>query len=174
MWPRLSTASSRWSCDRVARFQVVRAASLALAFLTLVTACGGKKKSQHAKFVEQADAVCSKWGQALQQIPQPPDPTAPPQVAPYLQRFVPLLRKQNAELGRLTPPTKDSATMRLFLAAQRAQAEFAARAQQAAAQGDQNRMQLELRRWQAAIAQGAQAGNELGFKVCTGTASAGA
>jgi hypothetical protein len=35
-------------------------------------------------------------------------------------------------------------------------------------------MQLELRRWQAAIAQGAQAGNELDFKVCTGTASAGA
>jgi hypothetical protein len=143
-----------------------------LTLLLLLAGCGGKKQSEHAKFVERADTVCAKWGQALQQIPQPLDPTAPPQVVPYLQRFVPLLRKQNAELARLTPPANDAATMRLFLAAQAAQAEFAARARLAASRGNQNRMQLELGRWQGAIAQGAQAGNELGFKVCTGTASA--
>jgi hypothetical protein len=152
----------------------VRVASVTFALVLLLAGCGGKKKSEHAKFIEQADAVCAKWGQALRQIPQPPDPTAPVQVAPYLQRLVPLLSRQNAELGRLQPPESDAARMRLFLSAQAAQAAFAARARGAAARGNKARMQLELQRWQAAIIQGAQVGNALGFRVCTGTSSVSA
>jgi hypothetical protein len=151
----------------------MRAVAILALILVAGAGCGGgKKRSEHARFVEQADTVCGKWGQALRQIPQPPDPTAPVQVAPYLQRFVPLLRKQNAELGSLKPPAKDARNMDLFLQAQGAQASLAARAGAAAARGNQKRMQLELSRWQAAIGQGAQIGNALGFKVCTGTASA--
>jgi hypothetical protein len=152
----------------------MRTGLLLIVALLVTPGCGAKKKSEHAKFVEQADAVCAKWGQALRQIPQPPDPTAPVQVAPYLQRLVPLMRRQNAELARIRPPAKDASNMQLFISTQEAQVFFAGRARAEAARGNKSRMQFELRRWQAAIAQAAQVGNEFGFKVCTGTSSGSA
>ena len=137
-------------------------------FGALLAGCGDKSKSEHKKFVDRADAICQAYGQAFRQIPQPPDPTAPVQVAPYLQRFVPLLKAENDRLGRLVPPAKDESNMRLFLAVQGAQATFAERARAAAARGKQAQMQSELARWQATIGQANQVGRRLGFSVCAG------
>lgn len=150
----------------------MRLATVTLALVLLVTGCGGNKKSAHAKYVERADATCTSYGQALHQIPQPPDPTSAVQVAPYLQRFVPLLARENAALRAIAPPSEDAAKVQRFLQAQDAQAFWAERARVAAARENQARMQASLSQWQLAVTAAAQVGNELGFKACTGTSSA--
>jgi hypothetical protein len=63
-------------------------------------------------FAEKADAVCDKWQSKIDEIPPPADPA---ELAPTMKKTIPLTEKEVAELRKVEPPPKRSATVANFI-----------------------------------------------------------
>jgi hypothetical protein len=74
--------------------------------------CGGGGTLSKADFVSRADAICKRYSARIKAIPQPKSPAGIPR---FVERALPLTRKELAELRALRPPAKDAGTVRRIL-----------------------------------------------------------
>lgn len=70
--------------------------------------CGGDGDGGKKAYVEQANAVCARTADRVKALPRATD--APGLIA-HLQQLAAVMRDQAAALRKLTPPTKDAATL---------------------------------------------------------------
>jgi hypothetical protein len=80
--------------------------------LALVAAGCGSKPLSHAAFVRKADAACAARRAQLRALPRP---GALIFFARYLDRALPILRKQRHDVGALREPPADKAQVKLLL-----------------------------------------------------------
>jgi hypothetical protein len=144
----------------------VALACVALLVMLAVPGCGGGDGESEASFVEQADVVCSEAEQEISQVPQPQDPTDPLQLATFLERAVPVAKKQNAELKKLERPAEQRAQIDELLAALDAEVDAAERMLAAAKREDRETIQQLLAESGLASAQAKRAADGLDLVVC--------
>lgn len=84
-----------------------------LATLLAVAGCGGEERLSRAEFLRQADAICANYERRLDAIEEP---RALRDVPRFIERGVPLARKELAELEKLRPPAEDEAKVERLLA----------------------------------------------------------
>jgi hypothetical protein len=119
-------------------------------------------------FVERADVVCSDAELEISRIARPQNSGDPLQVALFLERALPIARRQNQRLRRLERPEEQRVQIDQLLAA--LEAEVAAGEQMLAAARRENRagVQAALQQSQLATLGSRQAAQELGLVVCGG------
>ena len=126
---------------------------------------GGKSKGS---FIDQADVVCSEAEHEISQLPRPLDPGDPLQLAGFLERAVPIARKQNAELKKLERPAEQKAEIDQLIAALDAEVDAAERMLAAAKRGDRGTIQQTLTQSGLASAQSKRVADGLDLAVCGG------
>jgi hypothetical protein len=126
---------------------------------------GGKNKGS---FVEQADVVCSEAEYQISQLPRPQNPSDPLQLAGFLERAVPVARKQNAELKKLERPAEQRAQINQLIAALDAEVDAAERMLVAAKREDPEAIQRLLTESGFASAQSKRLAEGLDLAVCGG------
>ena len=87
-------------------------ATAAVAVLALA-ACGGDERLTRAEYVRQADAICAKYERRLEALGEP---RALRDVPAFIERGVPLAKRELAELEELRPPEGDDPEVERLLA----------------------------------------------------------
>jgi hypothetical protein len=119
-------------------------------------------------FTEQADAICTEAEAQIGRIAPPQDPTDPPQLALFLERAVPIARRQNQQLKQLERPAEQRTQINQLIGALEAEVDAAQRMLAAARREDRAEMQQRLQESGVASAQSGQLAQRLGLKVCGG------
>ena len=112
---------------------------------SIAVACGGGSTVSRADVIARGDAICAS---ALRQIRT----VTPPSLAPaslkamsgYLRQVVPIVEKEIASLRHLPRPAKDHQLLDRYITAVASTAADYRALQQAAAAGDQNRVDTAL------------------------------
>ena len=126
---------------------------------------GGQSKGS---FVDQADVICSEAEHEISQLPRPLDPSDPLQLAGFLERAVPVAKKQNTELKKLERPDEQRAQINELLTALDTEVDAAERMVAAAKRQDSGAIQQSLTESGFASAQSKRAADGLGLAVCGG------
>jgi hypothetical protein len=126
---------------------------------------GGQSKGS---FVDQADVICSEAEHEISQLPRPLDPSDPLQLAGFLERAVPVAKKQNTELKKLERPSEQRAQINELITALDAEVDAAERMVAAAKGQDSEAIQQSLTESGFASAQSKRAADGLGLAVCGG------
>lgn len=124
---------------------------------------GGKSK---ASFVDQADVVCSEAEQEISLVPPPLDSSDPLQLAGFLERAVPVAKRQNTELKKLERPAEQRTEIDQLIAALDAEVGAAERMLAAAKREDREAIPQLLAESGAASAESKRLAEELGLVVC--------
>jgi hypothetical protein len=131
--------------------------------------CGEDGEESEASFAEQADVLCSEAQHEISLVPQPQDPTDPLQLAGFLERAVPVARKQNAELKKLERPESQRPQINDLLAALDAEVDAAEQMLAAAKRDDRASIQRLLTQSGIASAQSKRLADGLDLAVCGGS-----
>jgi hypothetical protein len=126
---------------------------------------GGKSKGS---FVDKADVVCSEAEHEISQLPRPLDPSDPLQLAGFLERAVPVAKRQNAELKKLERPAEQRTEINQLIAALDAEVDAAERMLAAAKREDSGAIQQLLTESGLASAQSKRMADQLDLVVCGG------
>jgi hypothetical protein len=95
---------------------------LSFALVLLAPACGGGgERLALEEFRTEANAVCSRAEERLQELPPPED--SPEGVVAYADRALPILRERQARLDELRPPEEEEQPFRRLLAEARSEAD---------------------------------------------------
>jgi hypothetical protein len=85
-----------------------------LVLVVAVAACGGSShRLSHAELVQRANAICQKFNQQLQALPQPSNPL---EIGAYIKKAVPLEQDALTKLKKLKPSKNDEKDYQQFVA----------------------------------------------------------
>jgi hypothetical protein len=146
-------------------------AAAAAVLVVLGAGCMGDDGTDKASFVEEADTICSDTQLEMSRVQQPQDPRDPLQLALFLERAVPVAREQNRKLKALERPDEQRAQINRWLGALDAEVDVAERMLTAARREDSRAVQASLQESALASAQSRQFAQQVGLRVCSGTAS---
>jgi hypothetical protein len=146
-------------------------AAAAAVLVVFGAGCMGDDGTDKASFVEEADTICSDSQLQMSRVQQPQDPRDPLQLALFLERAVPVAREQNRKLKALDRPDEQRAQINRWLGALDAEVDVAERMLTAARREDRGAIQTALQETGIASAQSRQFAQEVGLRVCSGTAS---
>jgi hypothetical protein len=146
-------------------------AAAAAVLVGLGAGCMGDDSTDKASYVEEADMICSDSQLQMSRVQQPQDPRDPLQLALFLERAVPVAREQNRKLKALERPEEQRTQINRWLGALDAEVDVAERMLTAAQREDRRAVQAALQESALASAQSRQFAQQVGLRVCSGTAS---
>lgn len=113
--------------------------------------------------MKKADAICTAYRSATKNTRQP---RTYDQVVAFVKRTLPLYEAALLQLEALTPPSKDAAAVRAWLAADRGVAKATRDLGNAAERRDYPSINAALARSELAASRGRRAAAALGMQVC--------
>jgi hypothetical protein len=125
---------------------------------------GDDGSSEKDAFVQQADTICQRYAQQIGGIPRPQ--TFLRDFAVYMQRAVPIARRQNGELNALTPPDDLADDYRRMLTFLDQQLDLAAKAGEEAFAGRESRAQTAYRQSLDPAGEASRIATRIGFNTC--------
>jgi hypothetical protein len=140
---------------------------VAAAFVGLLLAgcsIGDNGSSEKDAFVEQADAICFPYAQQIGGIPRPQ--TYLRDFAVYMQRAVPIARRENIALAKLTPPEDLADDYRRMLSFLDQQLDLAEKAGEEAYAGRAGRAEAAYRQSLDPGGEAARIASRIGFTTC--------
>jgi len=143
-------------------------ASVALFVVLGFPGCEDNGSESKGSFVDQADVICSEAEHEISQQPRPLDSSDPLQLAGFLERAVPVAKKQNTELKKLERPAEQRAQINELITALEAEVDAAERMVAAAKRQDSRAIQQLLTESGFASAQSKRVADGLGLAVCGG------
>ncbi|MBA2475745.1 MAG: hypothetical protein H0V40_07310 [Actinobacteria bacterium] len=111
----------------------------------------------------KADAICSAFQARIDALPQPAQPA---EVATLVENTIVLARDEQRRLRTLRPPPRQTAAVRLFLAALDRSIIALERLQRAAEAQDDREAQKAIQLGEAAGRDAARQGDLLGLQIC--------
>ena len=135
----------------------------AVGIVLVVSACGGDERLTKAEYVRQADAICAKYERRLEALREP---RTLRDVPAFIERGVPLAKRELAEFEELRPPEGDQAEVeRLLTQVEETIAELE-RLGEAAAARDRAAAQTAAARVEEAGAEAAKLARSYGLDEC--------
>jgi hypothetical protein len=125
---------------------------------------GDDGSSEKDAFVKQADAICFPYAQQIGGIPRPQ--TYLRDFAVYMQRAVPIARRENRELAALTPPDELTEDFRRMLSFLEQQLDLAEKAGEEAYAGRAARAEAAYRQSLDPGGEAARIAARIGFTTC--------
>jgi hypothetical protein len=141
-------------------------AALLVAAVAMLPACGGDGgggQLSAAEFRTQADKICADAQTEFEAVEQP---QSEEELTEYLQKVVPILRDQVEKLDDLNPPDELQEDWDRAIELNRESLEKAEEAQQAAEDGDQQRVQEILEEADTNEEELDQLAQDLGLQTC--------
>jgi hypothetical protein len=133
----------------------------------LVSGCGsssGSGRLSHTDLVKRADAICAEAHQAQQAVPAPKTLA---DVAPVLDRELPIVRAELRKLAALQPAQEDEAAFKALLSDFSKSIALGVQVRNAARAGARTRQQLLTPAAAGAITQTRAVATGLGLRVCS-------
>jgi hypothetical protein len=139
-----------------------------LAFLTgamglAAAGCGGDDRLTREELVEEADATCADFDQRIEEVDEP---ESPEDIERYVQEIRPIVEEGTDELDALEPPEDLEDEYDRWIEETRSAIESFDELEEAAASGDEQRIQEVLRDVGEGGDEADQLAQELGFQEC--------
>ncbi len=135
----------------------------ALALAAAAAGCGGGDRLSQAEYVKQADAICAKYEERLDALPQPKS-TA--DLKTLVDKGLPIAREGNAELNELKPPEDLEAKVEEWHKRNDRNLELIEELGQAAEDGDEEKIQTLASEADENESQADRLARELGLEDC--------
>jgi hypothetical protein len=141
-----------------------------LAFLTgamglAAAGCGGDDRLTREELVEEADATCADFDQRIEEIDEP---ESPEDIERYIQEIRPIVEEGTDELDTIQPPEELEDEYDQWIQEMRSAIERFDELEEAAASGDEQRIQEALQSTGEGGEEADQLAQELGFQECGG------
>jgi hypothetical protein len=136
-----------------------------LVALILAAGCGGDDGLSREEFVSEADAICQEFDQRLDDVEEP---QSPEDVERYVDEVRPVIEDGLNELEELQPPEELEGRWNELVASNDESLEALDDLRQAAANGDQERLQEITEDASQRDAESDRIAQEIGLQECTG------
>jgi hypothetical protein len=125
--------------------------------------CGGNDRLTREELVEEADATCADFDQRIEEIDEP---ESPEDIERYVQEIRPIVEEGTDELDALQPPEELEDDYDQWIQETRSAIDMFDELEEAAASGDEQRIQEVLQGAGEGGEEADRLAQELGFQEC--------
>jgi hypothetical protein len=125
--------------------------------------CGGNDRLTREELVEEADATCADFDQRIEEIDEP---ESPEDIERYVQEIRPIVEEGTDELDALQPPEELEDDYDQWIQETRSAIDMFDELEEAAASGDEERIQEVLQSAGEGGEDADRLAQELGFQEC--------
>jgi hypothetical protein len=125
--------------------------------------CGGDDRLTREQLVEEADATCADFDQRIEEIDEP---ESPEDIEGYVQEIRPIVEEGTDELDALQPPEELEDEYDQWIQETRSAIDMLDELEEAAASGDEQRIQEVLQGAGEGGEEADRLAQELGFQEC--------
>jgi len=125
--------------------------------------CGGDDRLTREELVEEADATCADFDQRIEEIDEP---ESPEDIEGYVQEIRPIVEEGTDELDALQPPEELEDDYDQWIQETRSAIDMLDELEEAAASGDEQRIQEVLQGAGEGGEEADRLAQELGFQEC--------
>jgi hypothetical protein len=125
--------------------------------------CGGDDRLTREELVEEADATCADFDQRIEEIDEP---ESPEDIERYVQEIRPIVEEGTDELAELQPPEELEDEYDQWIQETRSAIDMFDELEEAAASGDEQRIQEVLQGAGEGGEEADRLAQELGFQEC--------
>jgi hypothetical protein len=125
--------------------------------------CGGDDRLTREELVEEADATCADFDQRIEEIDEP---ESPEDIERYVQEIRPIVEEGTDELAELQPPEELEDEYDQWIQETRSAIDMFDELEEAAASGDEQRIQEVLQGAGDGGEEADRLAQELGFQEC--------
>jgi len=125
--------------------------------------CGGGDRLTREELVEEADATCADFDQRIEEIDEP---ESPEDIEGYVQEIRPIVEEGTDELDALQPPEELEDDYDQWIQETRSAIDMLDELEEAAASGDEQRIQEVLQGAGEGGEEADRLAQELGFQEC--------